>query len=304
MEYLVNPLPGLLAAGADFSLNVCSPPSPPRPATVIQVGVISPRFRHGRHDGFSETFVPAFDHHVALGEVLQKLRKPSPAVQRRTDLVGVGAGELEKHVCANCENGGAHRRRVLLHELVGRYHGGPEFSGLREKRVEARSFVRHKILDLVAVQCEQLTEKAISSAGLNSLSISKISDVHLPVPSPVEQQEIVRRVWQLFSLSDRIEARFESACAQIRRLIPSLSAKAFRGELVPTEAGLAEAEGREFESAEVLLGRIHGEKTKSSPDKLVKRINPKPRAHAQDSCASTESSTDDFGRKPKSSVSH
>ena len=42
--------------------------------------------------------------------------------------------------------------------------------------------------------------------------------------------------------------------------MPSLLAKAFRGELVPTEADLAAAVGREFESATQLLARI-----KSSP---------------------------------------
>ncbi len=38
-------------------------------------------------------------------------------------------------------------------------------------------------------------------------------------------------------------------------LIQSTLAKAFRGELVPTEHTLAETEGREYESAEQLLAR-------------------------------------------------
>ena len=42
-----------------------------------------------------------------------------------------------------------------------------------------------------------------------------------------------------------------------RRIRQSILAKAFQGELVPTEAELAEGEGRSFESAEELLRRIN-----------------------------------------------
>jgi type I restriction enzyme S subunit len=102
----------------------------------------------------------------------------------------------------------------------------------------------------------QLVEKATSSAGLNTLSISKISDVNLPVPSLVEQREIVRRVEVLFGLADQIESRFEKARLQIEKLKPTLLSRAFRGQLVPTEADLARREGREYEDAKVMLGRL------------------------------------------------
>ena len=41
-----------------------------------------------------------------------------------------------------------------------------------------------------------------------------------------------------------------------RRYTQAILAKAFRGELVPTEAELARQEGREYEPASVLLERI------------------------------------------------
>jgi type I restriction enzyme S subunit len=71
-----------------------------------------------------------------------------------------------------------------------------------------------------------------------------------------EQQEIVRRVEQLFALADRIDSRLQAAQERVGRLTQSLLAKAFRGELVPTEAELARQEGREYESAEELLARL------------------------------------------------
>jgi type I restriction enzyme S subunit len=62
----------------------------------------------------------------------------------------------------------------------------------------------------------------------------------------------------------------------MQRLKRSVLAKAFRGELVRTEASLAEVDGRQFESAEELLTRIrHGREGQSSlveeSAKLTKR---------------------------------
>jgi type I restriction enzyme S subunit len=71
-----------------------------------------------------------------------------------------------------------------------------------------------------------------------------------------EQLEIVRRVKSLFKLADRIEARFEKGRKRVESIAQAILAKAFRGELVPTEFELAKAEGRTFESAEELLARI------------------------------------------------
>ena len=76
------------------------------------------------------------------------------------------------------------------------------------------------------------------------------------VPPIAEQQEIVRRVDQWFALADQIEFRHQEAQHRVERLPQSILARAFQGELVPTEAELAEAEGRSFESAEALLDRL------------------------------------------------
>lgn len=84
--------------------------------------------------------------------------------------------------------------------------------------------------------------------------------VPISLPPSDEQAEIVRRVDQLFSLADRLEARVAQARARVDSLTQSILAKAFRGELVPTEAELARREGREYEPASVLLERIKSEK--------------------------------------------
>jgi type I restriction enzyme S subunit len=56
-----------------------------------------------------------------------------------------------------------------------------------------------------------------------------------PLPTLPEQQEIVRRIENLFAFADRIEARLAVAQKTVDRLTPSVLAKAFRGELVPQD---------------------------------------------------------------------
>ena len=67
------------------------------------------------------------------------------------------------------------------------------------------------------------------------------------------------------TLADRIEQRVTMGKERADRLTQTILAKAFRGELVPTEAELARREGREYEPAGVLLVRIKAERARASP---------------------------------------
>jgi type I restriction enzyme S subunit len=94
----------------------------------------------------------------------------------------------------------------------------------------------------------QQSMRNISQAGIRSITIR--------IPPRNEQKVIVQRIEALFVLADRLQARYEKAKAQIDKLTPAILAKAFRGELVPTEAELARREGRVYETAEELLRRV------------------------------------------------
>jgi type I restriction enzyme S subunit len=72
-------------------------------------------------------------------------------------------------------------------------------------------------------------------------------------------------------LADAIEKRVAAATLRAEKLTQSILAKAFRGELVPTEAELARREGREYEPASVLLERIRKEREKASEEKSPRR---------------------------------
>jgi type I restriction enzyme, S subunit len=93
------------------------------------------------------------------------------------------------------------------------------------------------------------------------------------VPPLAEQEEIARRVDDWFRLADKIEAHYRHAQTRVDLLSQSIIAKAFRGELVPTEAELAEREGRSYESAEQLLQRIRTLKDGAKPSGATSKGN-------------------------------
>lgn len=87
---------------------------------------------------------------------------------------------------------------------------------------------------------EIMATVAVTTAGLYNLSTRKVREFPVPLPAAEEQIEIVRRVDRLFALGDRLEARYVKAKMHIDNLTQSILVKAFRGELVPTDAELAD----------------------------------------------------------------
>jgi type I restriction enzyme S subunit len=103
---------------------------------------------------------------------------------------------------------------------------------------------------------DRMMDRAKSSAGQQGISGKDIKEQPIALPPPNEQAEIVRRVTKLLKLADQIELRVTAARTRADRLIQATLAKAFRGELVPTEAELARQQGLTFEPADQLLARI------------------------------------------------
>ncbi len=97
------------------------------------------------------------------------------------------------------------------------------------------------------------TKADVARANFN---LDDIRPMVVPIPSLCEQQEIVRRVEAMFKLADAVEKRVQAAKLRAEKLTQAILAKAFRGELVPTEAELARRERRPYESASELLARI------------------------------------------------
>jgi type I restriction enzyme, S subunit len=94
------------------------------------------------------------------------------------------------------------------------------------------------------------------------INVEDARAVPVALPNPAEQREIVLRVRNLFDLADAIDRRVAASIDLADKLIQATLAKAFRGELVPTEAELARNEGRSYEPASVLLERVAARSTR------------------------------------------
>ena len=112
-----------------------------------------------------------------------------------------------------------------------------------------------------------IEEKAKSTSGVNNINSKELASLELSLPSTEIQQEIVRRVDQLFTHADRIEQQVNNALARINNLAQSILAKAFRGELTEQwrkdNPELISGEN----SAEALLERIKAERAAMKPAK-------------------------------------
>jgi type I restriction enzyme S subunit len=106
--------------------------------------------------------------------------------------------------------------------------------------------VRPEYLFLV-FQTIDLSPFSVATA-VPSVRRSDVESVELGLPSIQEQDEIIRRTTGLFEAISSLERVHRTAWAKVERVIPSVLAKAFRGELVPQDPN--------DEPAAALLARI------------------------------------------------
>lgn len=116
------------------------------------------------------------------------------------------------------------------------------------------TFMNKRYLELLANSdfTQRFVKDKAQGMAIQHLSIIDFAKCPVPVPSISEQNEIVRRVEQLFAFADQLEAKIASAKSRIDHLTQSILAKAFRGELVLQDPN--------DEPASVLLERIKAER--------------------------------------------
>ena len=115
------------------------------------------------------------------------------------------------------------------------------------------------------------SEKKSVGSGVQHYRVRDVSDLEIPVPPKVEQDEIVRRVEQLFGRADKIEQQTQAALTHVNQLTQSILAKAFRGELTAQwrkdNPDLITGEN----SAQALLEKIKAERAAAKPVKKTRK---------------------------------
>ena len=98
--------------------------------------------------------------------------------------------------------------------------------------------------------------RAARGVGIHHLGAKTLSGWEVHLPPPDEQRRIVETVDSYLTRLDHVTATLERVRRNLKRYRASVLKAAVEGRLVPTEAKLAQAEGREYEPASVLLKRI------------------------------------------------
>lgn len=145
-------------------------------------------------------------------------------------------------------------------------------------RIRARSDVllgSYLAAYLTSPQAQGWMKRRYFGMDMPRINVEDARAVPVALPSPAEQREIVSRVRSLFDLADAIERRVASSIEQADKLVQATLAKAFQGELVPTEAELARNEGRSYEPASALLERVRSGRTLVAPPEDL-RVTPRP----------------------------
>ncbi|EBX5572461.1 hypothetical protein DSN37_20765 [Salmonella enterica subsp. enterica serovar Kuessel] len=117
---------------------------------------------------------------------------------------------------------------------------------------------------------EQIKEK-VQGITRPRINLRTLRSLKFDIPDLKEQQEIVRRVEQLFAWADTIEKQVNSALTHVNSLTQSILAKAFRGELTAQwraeNPSLISGEN----SAAALLEKIKAERAASGGKKTSRK---------------------------------
>ena len=106
---------------------------------------------------------------------------------------------------------------------------------------------------------KQISQESAGIA-LQNVNAKKLATLELPLPPLPEQHRIVAEIEKQFTRLDASVAALKRVQANLKRYRASVLKAACEGKLVPTEAELAQSEGRDYEPADRLLERILSER--------------------------------------------
>lgn len=122
--------------------------------------------------------------------------------------------------------------------------------------------------------------KHVNQASVSSKTLG--ASVPVVLPPSGEQRRIVETIESYFTRLDDAVATLERVQRNLKRYRASVLKAAVEGRLVPTEAELARAEGRDYEPASVLLERILAERRRRWEEAELAKMKAKGKAPKND----------------------
>ena len=140
----------------------------------------------------------------------------------------------------------------------------PDFAGLASGEFivfPCQNFLNNAYLKYFLNQLEFVSFATRLNAGDRPrVDFSQLADYPFPLPPLAEQRRIVAEIEKQFTRLDAAVAALKRVRGNLERYRASLLKTACEGGLVPTEAELARASGREYEPADRLLERVLSER--------------------------------------------
>ncbi|MFV8749502.1 restriction endonuclease subunit S [Nannocystaceae bacterium ST9] len=149
--------------------------------------------------------------------------------------------------------------------------------------------------------------------SMRNIGQDRVRQIAIPVPPEFQQHRIVAEIEKQFTRLDAAVSTLERVKANLRRARASVLKAAVEGRLVPTEAEIARAEGRDYEPASVLLARIlderkarwpKGKKYKEPIEPAVDGLSALPQGWAWASVEQLASLVTDGDHNPPARQSH
>lgn len=161
--------------------------------------------------------------------------------------------------------------RVNSRELVGKAAVVPvglercvfESKNIRirvKRNLAVPEFINYRLLSAGSAYFNQNAQQVV---GMASISQPQVARFPVPLPSLVEQRQIVAEIEKQFTRLDAGVAALRRVQANLKRYRAAVLKAACEGRLVPTEAELAKAEGRTYETGGQLLARILADRRKN-----------------------------------------
>lgn len=237
-------------------------------ATVEEIAHVNPRaFDIETEDSDLVSFVPMTAVEAGTGRLDATAAKPWETVKKGYTRFQEGDVLFAK-ITPCMENGKVAIAKGLINR---RGAGSTEFHVLRPTSGVLPYYLLHYLLQ------DSLRKEARGNmkgtAGQLRVPIDFLATAELPLPPLSEQHRIVAEIETQFTRLDAVVSAFKRVQVNLKRYRTSVLQAACEGRLVPTEAELARAEGRSYESADQLLQRIlHERRAKWESEQLANMV--------------------------------